>query len=103
LQAQGLAHYHRWAFGSVRQLGAAAELAAQHLRWLAPHAGWAAEPTANASDAFLRVAQGCKTLILKLARAVNTGKPLDTVPALGAMAQDWALAQAGAATLAGAD
>jgi hypothetical protein len=28
LQAKGLAHYHAWAFATVRQLGAAAELPA---------------------------------------------------------------------------
>ena len=34
LQAKGLAHYHAWAFATMRQLGAAFELAGAHLRWL---------------------------------------------------------------------
>ena len=32
LKERGLAHYHAWAFTTVRQLGAAFELAAAHLR-----------------------------------------------------------------------
>src|SRR6185295_12402268 len=34
IQQRGLDHYHAWAFATVRQLGAAFELAAFHLRWL---------------------------------------------------------------------
>ena len=35
LQARGLAHYHAWAFATVRQLGSAAEVMALYLAWLA--------------------------------------------------------------------
>ena len=35
LQANGLLYYHAWAFASVRQAGAAFELAAANLRWQA--------------------------------------------------------------------
>lgn len=84
LQRDGLAHYHRWAFAGVRQLGAAFELAALHLRWL-----FVASPPQDAIDAFERIAQGSKTLILKAARAVNSGKPLDARPMLDEMAADW--------------
>ena len=34
LHERGLAYYHAWAFATMRQLGAAFELAALHLRWL---------------------------------------------------------------------
>ena len=84
LQRDGLAHYHRWAFAGVRQLGAAFELAALHLRWL-----FVASPPQDAIDAFEGIAQGSKTLILKAARAVNSGKPLDARPMLDEMAADW--------------
>lgn len=82
LQADGLATYHKWAFATVRQLGAAFELAALHLAWLglAP----------AAVEAFHRIAADSKALILKGARAVNTGKPLDVGAALAGTAAAWA-------------
>lgn len=85
LQQAGLAHYHRWAFAGVRQLGAAFELAAIYLRWLRPEA-----PLQPAIDAFERIAQHSKTLILKAARAVNSGRALEARPMLDEMADDWA-------------
>ncbi|MFO1426561.1 MAG: DUF1839 family protein [Steroidobacteraceae bacterium] len=39
MQEIGLAHYHAWAFGTIRQLGSAAELAATNLAWLAASTG----------------------------------------------------------------
>ena len=35
IQARGLAFYHQFAFATIRQFGAAYELLAQHLRWIA--------------------------------------------------------------------
>lgn len=104
MQAQGLAHYHAWAFASIRQAGAAFELAAAHLRWLAElvHA-----PFAVAAQPFDAISQGSKALILKGARAVHTGKPFDAGAPVGSLAQAWdegmallarALAQAGVRT-----
>lgn len=86
LQAAGLARYHAWAFAGVRQAGSAFELAAAHLRWLAGF-GWAG--LRPAADSFEAIAQGNKALILKGARAVNSGKPLDAAPLLADMAQAW--------------
>jgi hypothetical protein len=80
LQARGLAHYHAWAFATVRQLGAAAELLARHLAW----AG--GSPVAIA--AYDRVSQGAKAFILKAARAVNSKKPFDP----SATFEEWAVA-----------
>lgn len=88
LQSAGLETYHKWAFATVRQLGAAFELAALHLAWL----GLAPE----AAEAFHRVAADCKALILKGARAVNTGKALDVA---GALAETTAAWQRGMAAL----
>ena len=39
MQEVGLAHYHAWAFGTIRQLGSASELAATNLAWLATSTG----------------------------------------------------------------
>ena len=35
MQSKGLAHYHQWAFASIRQAGAAFELLGANLRWMA--------------------------------------------------------------------
>ncbi len=80
LQALGLAHYHAWAFATVRQLGAAAELLARHLDW--------AGGPATAIAAYDQVSQGAKTFILKAARAVNSKKPFDPSVTF----EEWAIA-----------
>lgn len=79
-----LARYHAWAFAGTRQLGAAMELLALHLQWLD------ADAHATAAAHALAIAQGCKGLILKGARAAATGRPLQADPMLEAMAADWA-------------
>ena len=77
LQARGLAHYHAWAFATVRQLGAAAEL-------LARYCEWAGTPV----PAFDQISTGAKSFILKAARAVNSKKPFDP----SATFEEWASA-----------
>jgi hypothetical protein len=72
LQAQGLAHYHAWAFATVRQLGAASELMALYLTWLDAHP--------QAAAAYDAISAGAKSFILKAARAVNSKKPFDPSP-----------------------
>ena len=47
---EGLAFYHAWAFATVRQLGAASELAALHLRWLGDAGAGRRPPTAFEHD-----------------------------------------------------
>jgi hypothetical protein len=86
LRAGGLPRYHAWAFASVRQAGAAFELAAAHLRWHAQFGRPDLEPAAECFDA---IAQGNKALILKAARAVNSGRPLDTAPICAELAHSW--------------
>jgi Domain of unknown function (DUF1839) len=89
LQARGLAHYHAWAFANLRQCGAAFDLAAAHLRWQAGFGAADAADTSVAADAFDRIAVGCKTLILKVARAVNSGRTLDAAATFDDMARAW--------------
>lgn len=86
LQIQGLPHYHAWAFACIRQAGSAFELAGAHLRWLAEfnHPELAA-PAA----CFDTIAQSNKALILKGARAANSGRPLDAAPLFSDMALAW--------------
>jgi hypothetical protein len=83
---RSLPRYHAWAFASVRQAGAAFELAAAHLRW---HAGFERPALLPAAECFDAIAQGNKTLILKAARAVNSGRPLDAAPLCAELAQSW--------------
>jgi Domain of unknown function (DUF1839) len=86
LQTKGMAYYHSWAFASIRQAGAAFDLAAAHLRWLAEFGHPALNPCADCFDA---IAQANKVLILKGARAVNSGRALDASALLNEMAQAW--------------
>jgi Domain of unknown function (DUF1839) len=82
LQARGLAHYHAWAFATVRQLGAAAELLARYVEWAGP-------PEASTTiAAFDQISTGAKSFILKAARAVNSKKPFDP----SATFEEWASA-----------
>jgi hypothetical protein len=96
IQDQGLAYYHVWAFATLRQLGAAAELAALFLRWL--DGGGTVRPTAGrfapAVDAYERISGGAKALILKAARAVNTRRALDAAPLFDEWAAEWDRAMA---------
>ena len=86
LREQGMAHYHLWAFAGTRQLGAAFELAAMNLRWLAE----LGEPgLGNAIASFDAISTACKSLILKGARAVNSSKPFDVVQMLDPTAMAW--------------
>lgn len=86
--------YHAYAFATVRQCGAAFELAHSFVDWLAPaspvHAG-------RAAAAFARQANGAKTLLFKLARR----KAFDPVPAISQLASDWNDAMSGLESLCG--
>jgi hypothetical protein len=83
MQQRGLAYYHAWAFATVRQLGAAAELAAAHLDWLG-------DPSlAEAGEAWRGLSAGAKTFILKAARAVNAKRELDAAPVFAEWAAAW--------------
>jgi hypothetical protein len=90
ITGEGLAFYHAWAFATVRQLGAAFELAALHLEWLGDRA------LAPATLAFSALSQTAKAFILKAARAVNAKRALDARPMFDEMAAAW---QAGMDTL----
>jgi hypothetical protein len=86
LREAGLDRYHAWAFAATRQAGAAFELAAAHLRWLAPFAG---DGFAAAAQPFAAISSANKSLILKGARAAATGKSFEPRDATSAMAQAW--------------
>jgi hypothetical protein len=83
---QGLPRYHAWVFGTLRQLGAAAELSALYLDWL--EAG-AAGPLQPAAQALMQLSTTAKALILKVARAVNAKRVLDASASFEEMAAAW--------------
>jgi hypothetical protein len=86
IQERGLAYYHAWAFGTVRQLGAAFELAALNLQWLAANGEQRLEA---AIEAFVKLSNANKTFILKGARATNSRRPFDGSAIFGEMADAW--------------
>jgi hypothetical protein len=86
IQDKGLGHYHAWAFGTIRQLGAACELATLNLKWLADNGVTGLE---TAIGAFERISAANKTFILKGARVTNSRKPFEGGPLFDAMASDW--------------
>ncbi len=86
LRTSSLARYHAWAFASIRQAGAAFELAADHLRWLSDGGHL---DLMDAAECFDTISAANKTLILKGARAVNSGKPLEAAELLATMEQAW--------------
>jgi len=93
---QGMDHYHAWVFGTLRQLGAASELSAQYLRWLDPTPAARLEPSAAA---FSEISALSKSLLLKIARAVNAKRPLDASAGFDDMENAWNRATAGLSSL----
>jgi hypothetical protein len=85
LRERGLGYYHQWAFASIRQAGAAFELAAAHVDWLAQQR----HPSGDAAERFREISAGCKSLILKGARVAATGKPFDGGALMDSMARAW--------------
>jgi Domain of unknown function (DUF1839) len=86
IQDKGLPYYHAWAFGTIRQLGAAFELAALNLQWLAQNGVAGLE---QASSAFERISTLNKAFILKGARATNSRKPFDGSAMFDDLADSW--------------
>jgi hypothetical protein len=83
IQAKGIEHYHQWAFATIRQLGGAFETAALFVRWLEDAA------LAPAADAFDAISNGCKTFIMKGARAAASKKPFDGAAMFDELASAW--------------
>ena len=63
-----LAHFHAYAFATLRQLGAACELGSDHLRWLGNLDGNLNGSLDQAAEGFATVATAAKALQFKLAR-----------------------------------
>ena len=88
-RGDAVAHYHRYAFASVRQLGSAFQMAAAYARWLDKQRDFGLSEAAAAMDA---ISESSKALLFKMARLANTGKPLQYEAALDSMETNWQLA-----------
>jgi Domain of unknown function (DUF1839) len=98
LAGHDLETFHLWAFGTCRQWGASAELAASFLEWLGVQRGDDAL-AAPAAD-FAAIAESAKSLQFMLARAVR-GRSVDTAPVLDQLERRWDAAMAGLSVLDG--
>lgn len=85
LRVAGPASFHAYSFGTLRQCGLTAQLAADYLTWL----GWAG----GAAVAFTDVAEAAKTVQFQLAR-LSRGRDVDLRPGLASMTERWAAAMA---------
>ena len=91
LADQDLDVFHRYAFGTCRQCGANAELAATFADWLDAHDGGGLAPVA---EHFRTIAMATKGLQLGLARAVR-GRRFDPEASFAPMTSAWEDAMAG--------
>jgi hypothetical protein len=85
LVAEGLDAFHRYAFGSLRQCGANAELASSLVHWLGQHGD---EDLAPAAGRLIRVAEGMKSAEFVLARAVR-GRSVDLATTFAPLEDAW--------------
>lgn len=84
----GLPVYHSYTFVALRQLGSSHQLGGHFLRWMA-------EGNADliaAAEAFEQISTLAKTLVLKLARVANSGKPTDLTGVFAELSALWAKA-----------
>ena len=85
LAAEGMDTFHLYAFGTCRQCGASAEIAASFVRWLSERTGTDA---GSAADDLELVAQQAKSLQFALARAAR-GRKVDLGGIIEPMADAW--------------
>ncbi len=71
--------YHAYAFVTVRMVGSAFELLADHVEWVLGEEG------ADAAGSLRQIVEGSKTVSFRLARR----RPFDPEPALASLAEAW--------------
>lgn len=76
--------FHAYSFSSLRQLGSAFEVLAEHMRWLRGDGN-----ESGAAHAFDAIAAVAKRVMLKLARVSHSKRLADTDPAFAEMAEAW--------------
>jgi len=88
IRADGVDAFHLYAFATVRQLGASAELSSSYLGWLAEREAGSVDDLRRASDDLLGLAQAAKSVQFLLARLAR-GRSVDVDPSFAAMAAAW--------------
>lgn len=83
--------FHKYAFATLRQVGACYELAASYMRWLSEHGERGLDV---ATQGFETLASQSKALQFKVARAVMLKRAVDFSPMLNAMELAWTEAMA---------
>ncbi|MDH6242414.1 DUF1839 family protein [Mycobacterium sp. OTB74] len=84
LPSAGIEVFHAWAFATLRQCGATAEVAADFAACLDTECAGAG----GAAEHFLAVSSGAKAVQFKMARVAN-GRKVDVRPVLDEMADSW--------------
>jgi hypothetical protein len=77
--------FHLYSFATLRQFGAAYELAATYLHWLQ---GQTSKSLKTAIASFMHISEAAKTLQFHLARSIARNKPLNLSP-LDSLAHRW--------------
>jgi len=85
LGGEGMAVFYKYAFATLRQCGACAEMASTFLIWLSKHG----DEVTPAADEFASIASGAKAIQFKIARMMATRKPADVALLLDSMEESW--------------
>lgn len=85
LAGEDMAMFYKYAFATLRQCGACAEMASTFLAWLAARTGRASAASAE----FGSIAVTAKAVQFKLARVMATRKPADVTPLFDQMESCW--------------
>ena len=88
LLASGPTHYQHWAEAGPHQLGAAFELAALYLVWMAGNSSDCVH-LLQAADAFRQLSVLARSLLLKGARAMESGQPFQEYDLVDRMVRHW--------------
>jgi hypothetical protein len=92
VREQEMDTFHLWAFATVRQCGASAEMAGAFCQWLARRSVDDGA-LARAAEHWRSLAEGAKSLEFLMARLAR-GRSVDIEPVVSGMASDWSRAQA---------
>ncbi|PRZ42509.1 uncharacterized protein DUF1839 [Antricoccus suffuscus] len=88
LRSHGIEGFHAYAFGTCRQCGASAELAASFVEWLAAREPSGPGDLPKAAAAYRSIADRCKALEFGLARLAR-GRNIDLDGIFSQLATDW--------------
>lgn len=90
LAGEDMPVFYKYAFATLRQCGACAEVASSFLNWLSD----SATRYSTAASSFQEIASSAKAMQFKLARMVATRKSADVAPMLDRMESCWESAMA---------